>query len=55
MGDKIEMLKKSNGNYSIAFVLRDSYRAGINKFQISSYDGEIYKENLELEVKDIST
>ena len=55
MGGKIEMLKKSNGNYSIAFVLRDSSRAGINKFQISSYDREIYKENLELEVKDIST
>ncbi len=55
MGDKIEMLKKSNGNYSIAFVLRDPYQAGVNKFQISSYDREIYRENLELEVKDIST
>jgi single-stranded-DNA-specific exonuclease len=64
MGDKIETLKKSNGNYSIAFVLRDSLpvrtawpggQEKMNKFQISSYDRGIYKENLELEVKDIST
>ncbi len=54
MGDKIEKLKKSNGNYSIAFVLRDSFQTKMNKLQISSYDREIYKENLELEVKDIS-
>jgi single-stranded-DNA-specific exonuclease len=55
MGDKIETLKKSNGNYSIAFVLRDPFNVRINKFQTSGSDMGIYKENLELEVKDIST
>ena len=55
MGDKIEMIKKNNGNYSIAFVLKEAYQAKMNNLQVSSYDRGIYKENLELEVKDIST
>lgn len=63
MGDKIEMLKKDNENYSIAFVLRDSLpgrttwpggQAEMNKFYMSSYGKSLYKEGLELEVKDIS-
>ena len=55
MGDKIEMLKKNNVNYSIAFVLKEAFQAKMNNLQVSSYDRGIYKENLELEVKDIST
>ncbi|MFQ5965016.1 MAG: DHH family phosphoesterase [Candidatus Scalinduaceae bacterium] len=55
MGEKKEMLKKENGNYSIAFVLRDPLQSKINNRQASNYGSGFYKENLELEIKDIST
>ncbi len=52
MGDKIDALKENNGNYSIAYVLRSPFRKEANN--LSNYNG-MYKENVEIEVKDIST
>jgi single-stranded-DNA-specific exonuclease len=51
MGDKIDALKENNGNYSISYVLRSPFR---KKNDLSGYDG-MYKEDVEIEVKDIST
>ena len=51
MGDKIDALKENNGNYSISYVLRSPFR---KKNNLSGYDG-MYKEDVEIEVKDIST
>jgi single-stranded-DNA-specific exonuclease len=52
MGEKSEMLKESNGNCSIAFVLRDPLQT--NNFRTSGRNSS-YRESLELEIKDIST
>jgi single-stranded-DNA-specific exonuclease len=54
MGDKIEALKGNNGNYSIAYVLRSPFSRGEKSFATTDYNG-MYKENVELEIKDIST
>ena len=51
MGDKIDALKENNGNYSISYVLKSPFRKENN---LSGYDG-MYKEDVEIEVKDIST
>ena len=54
MGEKSEMLKKANGNCSIAFVIRDSLQT--NNFRSAGhYNNGVFRENLELEIKDIST
>ena len=50
MGDKIDALKENNGNYSISYVLKSPFRKENN---LSGYDG-MYKEDVELEIKDIS-
>jgi len=52
LGDKIEVLKQNNGNCSIAYVLRLPYQNETN----SRYNNSnmMYKENIELELKDIS-
>jgi len=52
MGDKIEDLKQNNGNCSIAYVLRPPYRKGANGMYGNNMT---YKEEIELELKDIST
>jgi single-stranded-DNA-specific exonuclease len=52
MGDKIEDLKQSNGNCSIAYVLRPPYRKEANGMYSNNMT---YKEEIELELKDIST
>jgi hypothetical protein len=52
MGDKIDALKKNNGNYSISYVLRSPFRKEADN--LSNYNG-MYKEDVEIEVKDIST
>lgn len=54
MGDKIDALKGNNGNYSIAYVLRSPFSRGEKSFAPTDYNG-MYKENVELEIKDIST
>jgi single-stranded-DNA-specific exonuclease len=54
MGDKIEALKGNNGNYSIAYVLRSPFSRGEKSFATTDSNG-MYKENVELEIKDIST
>ena len=51
MGDKIDTLKENNGNYSISYVLKSPFRKENN---LSGYDG-MYKEDVEIEIKDIST
>jgi single-stranded-DNA-specific exonuclease len=51
MGDRIDTLKENNGNCSIAYVLRSPFRKENN---LSNYNG-MYKEDVEIEVKDIST
>ena len=53
MGDKIEVLKQNNGNCSIAYVLREPYRKETNS--LYNNNDMMYKENIELELKDIST
>ncbi len=52
MGAKIEDLKQSNGNCSIAYVLRPPYRKEANGMYSNNMT---YKEEIELELKDIST
>ncbi len=52
MGDKIEDLKQNNGNCSIAYVLRPPYRKEANGMYSNNMT---YKEEIELELKDIST
>ncbi|MBZ0107679.1 MAG: single-stranded-DNA-specific exonuclease RecJ [Candidatus Scalindua rubra] len=52
MGDKIEALKQNNGNCSIAYVLRSPYRKETNGMYSNNMT---YKEDIELELKDIST
>jgi single-stranded-DNA-specific exonuclease len=52
MGDKIEALKQNNGNCSIAYVLRAPYRKETNGLYSNNMT---YKEDIELELKDIST
>ncbi len=52
MGDKIEDLKQNDGNCSIAYVLRPPYRKVANGMYSSNM---MYKEDIELELKDIST
>jgi single-stranded-DNA-specific exonuclease len=52
MGDKIEDLKQNNGNCSIAYVLRPPYRKEANGLYSNNMT---YKEEIELELKDIST
>jgi single-stranded-DNA-specific exonuclease len=51
MGDKIDVLKENNGNYSISYVLRSPFRKEADN--LSNYNG-MYKEAVELEIKDIS-
>jgi len=51
MGDKIDALKENNENYSISYVLRSPFRKEANN--LSNYNG-MYKEDVELEIKDIS-
>ncbi len=53
MGDKIEVLKQNDGHCSIAYMLRLPFRKGTN----SRYNNndKMYKEGIELELKDIST
>ena len=53
MGDKIEFLKQNNGNCSIAYVLREPFRKETNS--LYNRNDMMYKENIELELKDIST
>ena len=48
MGDKLDVLKQNNGNCSIAYVLRRPYRK-------ESSNNMTHKEEIELELKDIST
>jgi single-stranded-DNA-specific exonuclease len=52
MGDKIDALKENNGDYSISYVLRSPFRKEADN--LSNYNG-MYKEDVEIEVKDIST
>ena len=52
MGNKIEALKQNNGNCSIAYVLRPPYRKETHGFYNNNMT---YKEDIELELKDIST
>jgi single-stranded-DNA-specific exonuclease len=52
MGDKIDTLKQNNGNCSIAYVLRSPYRKETNGLYNNNMT---YKEDIELELKDIST
>ncbi len=52
MGDKIEFLEQNGGNCSIAYALRSPYLKEADN--LSGYDG-MYKEDVEIEVKDIST
>ncbi len=52
MGDKIEFLEQNGGNCSIAYALRSPYRKEADN--LSDYNG-MYKEDVEIEVKDIST
>jgi single-stranded-DNA-specific exonuclease len=53
MGDKIEVLKQNNGNCSIAYVLREPFRKETNS--LYNNNDMMYKESIELELKDIST
>ena len=52
MGDKIEFLEQNGGNCSIAYALRSPYRKEADN--LSDYNG-MYKEDVELDIKDIST
>ena len=52
MGDKIDVLKQNNGNCSIAYALRSPFRKEADN--LSDYNG-MYKEDVELVIKDIST
>ncbi|MHC4138741.1 MAG: single-stranded-DNA-specific exonuclease RecJ [Planctomycetota bacterium] len=52
LGDKIEVLKQSNGNCSIAYVLRQPFRKETNGMYSNNMT---YNEEIELELKDIST
>ena len=53
MGDKIEALKGNNGNCSIAYTLRHPcLPTGRHS---ANYNGFMYEEDVEIEVKDIST
>ncbi|MHC4321200.1 MAG: single-stranded-DNA-specific exonuclease RecJ [Planctomycetota bacterium] len=52
MGDKIESLKQNDGNCSIAYVLRPPFRKETNGLYNNNMT---YKEDIELELKDIST
>lgn len=55
LGVRCEMLQRSNAKCSIAFVLKDPDATNGRNFQdFSSRGGGPYKEQLELEVKDIS-
>ena len=53
MGDKIDVLKENNGEYSISYVLRSPFRKEADN--LSNYNNGMYKEDVEIEVKDIST
>jgi single-stranded-DNA-specific exonuclease len=53
LGDKIEILKQNNGNCSIAYVLRQPFRKETNS--LYNNNDMMYKESIELELKDIST
>ena len=53
LGDKIEVLKQNNGNCSIAYVLRRPFRKETNS--LYNNNDMMYKEDIELELKDIST
>lgn len=52
LGDKIETLKQNNGNCSIVYVLREPYRKETNS--LYNNNDMMYKEHIELELKDIS-
>ncbi len=52
LGNKIEVLKQNNGNCSIAYVLRQPFRKETNGVYSNNMT---YKEEIELELKDIST
>ena len=53
LGDKIDALKQNNGNCSIVYVLRQPFRKETNS-RYNNNDMK-YKEDIELELKDIST
>ncbi len=53
MGDKIDVLKENNGNCSISYILRSPFRKEADN--LSNYNNGMYKEDVEIEVKDIST
>ena len=53
MGDKIESLSGNNGKYSITYVLRHPFQKETNN--LSNYNSVMYRENVEIEIKDIST
>lgn len=54
MGEKHEMLKNLNGtSCSIAFVLRDAFQTRVNNFQSFRNKNDDYRDNVELEIKDI--
>jgi single-stranded-DNA-specific exonuclease len=54
LGERCQMFQRSNAKVSIAFVLKDPARTNGRTFQRFSSHGGAYKEQLELEVKDIS-
>ena len=53
MGDKMDLIKQNNGNCSIAYVLKQPYQRETNN--ISNFNDVMYKEGIELQLKDIST
>ena len=53
MGDKMDLIKQNNGNCSIAYVLKQPYQREANN--LPSFNDAMYKEGLELHLKDIST
>jgi single-stranded-DNA-specific exonuclease len=53
MGDKMDLIKQNNGYCSIAYVLKEPYQRATNS--MSNYNDAMYKEGIELQLKDIST
>jgi single-stranded-DNA-specific exonuclease len=53
MGDKMDLIKQNNGYCSIAYILKEPYQRAANS--LSNYNDAMYKEAIELQLKDIST
>ena len=53
MGDKMDLIKQNNGNCSIAYILKQPYQRPANR--LSGFNDSMYKEGIELQIKDIST